>query len=191
MEENKETYKVTAMNYIEAEEILSGLMDDPSLIRHCKSVSIVMRAYATEVGEDPEEWAIAGLLHDADYQRYPDKHPNIIVKLLREKEENKIAHAISAHYTKWGQSYDNLLDKYLLAVDELTGFVFAASLMRPTGLEGMKPKSVKKKLKTKGFAAGVDRDEIYKSLEIANLDLDTHISFIISVLQDHSSELEL
>lgn len=179
------------MEFIEAEKILEKFVDEPSLIRHCRSVSIVMRAYALQLGEDAEEWSIAGLLHDADYEKYPDKHPDIIVSLLREKEENRIAHAISAHYTKWGQSYDTMLDKYLLAVDELTGFIIAASLMRPTKLEGMKPKSVKKKLKTKGFAAGVDRDEIYKSLEIADLDLDTHISFIISVLQNHQSELDL
>ncbi len=179
------------MKFSEAEEILLGFVDDPSLIRHCRTVSMVMKAYAQLLGEDTEEWAIAGLLHDADYQKYPEKHPNIIVNLLRERNENKIAHAISAHYTKWGQCYDSDLAKYLLAVDELTGFIIATSLMRPTRLEGMTPKSVIKKLKTKGFAAGVDRDEIYKSMEIANLDLDKHIVFIISVLQNQQSLLEL
>lgn len=179
------------MEFKEAENIFKELVEDPSLVRHCYSVSIVMKAYAEKLNEDTEEWAVAGLLHDADYEKYPDKHPNIIVGLLREKGEVKIAHAISAHYTKWGMTYDNLLDKYLLAVDELTGFIIAASLMRPTGLEGMEPKSVRKKLKTKGFAAGVDRDEIYKSLEIAGLELDQHISVIISVLQENKSSLGL
>ena len=179
------------MTISEAEIILNDFVDEPSLIRHCQSVSIVMKAYATELGENTEEWAVTGLLHDADYEKYPDQHPNIIVNFLNERKEQKIAHAISAHFTKWGQTYDSELDKYLLAVDELTGFIIAASLMRPTRLEGMSPKSVKKKLKTKGFAAGVDRDEIYKSLEIADLELDTHISFIISVLQQHVEELGL
>jgi putative nucleotidyltransferase with HDIG domain len=128
------------MKYLEAEEVLNEFLDDPSLIRHCKSVSIVMRAYANKLGEDEEEWAIAGLLHDADYEKYPEDHPKLIVDLLEKKNEMKIAHAISAHYTKWGKSYDTALDKYLLAVDELTGFIIAASLMRPTRLEGMKPK---------------------------------------------------
>lgn len=179
------------MNIIEAEKILGEFIDDPSLKKHCRSVSIVMKAYAEKLGEDTGEWEVAGLLHDADYEKYPDQHPQVIVKLLREKGEDKIAHAISAHYTKWGQTYDNLLDKYLLAVDELTGFIIAASLMRPTRLDGMSPKSVKKKLKTKGFAAGVDRDEIYKSLEIAELELDEHIMFIINVLQKNQESLGL
>jgi len=179
------------MDYPEAQSILEELVKEENLKRHCYSISFVMKAYAEKLGEDPEEWAVAGLLHDADYEKYPEQHPDLIVKLLREKGEYKIAHAISAHYTKWGQSYDNKLDKYLLAVDELTGLIIAASLMRPSGLDGMSPKSVKKKLKSKGFAAGVDRDEIYKSLGIAGLDLDTHISFIISVLQDKQKELDL
>ena len=85
----------------------------------------------------------------------------------------------------------SLLDKYLLAVDELTGFIIAASLMRPTVLVGMKSKSVKKKLKTKGFAAGVDRDETYKSLEISGLELDEHVDFMISVLLDNVEQLEI
>lgn len=179
------------MKISEAEEILRNFVDEPSLMRHCLSVSIVMKAYAKELAEDEEEWAVAGLLHDADYEKHPDQHPNLIVNLLREKGESKIAHAISAHYTKWGQSYETNLDKYLLAVDEMTGFIIAASMMRPTGLEGMEPKSVLKKLKTKGFAAGVDRDEIYKSLEIAGLEMNKHISFIISVLHQHSKMLNL
>ena len=179
------------MDYPEAQAILNEFVKGENLQRHCYSVSYVMKAYADKLGEDQEEWAIAGLLHDADYEKYPENHPDLIVQLLRERGEHKIAHAISAHYTKWGQSYDNKLDKYLLAVDELTGFIIAASLMRPSGLDGMSPKSVKKKLKTRGFAAGVDRDEIYKSLEIADIDLDTHISFIISVLQDKHKELDL
>ena len=179
------------MKFSEAEIILKDLVSDHSLLKHCYSVSAVMRSYAEQLGEDQEEWAVAGLLHDADYQKYPDKHPGVIVGMLNNMGESKIAHAISAHYTRWGQSYDNKLDKYLLAVDELTGFIIAVSLMRPTGLEGMKPKSVKKKLKTKGFAAGVDRDEIYKSLEIAALDLDEHINFIISSLQDNQAETRI
>jgi putative nucleotidyltransferase with HDIG domain len=179
------------MIFSEAEMILKDLVKEQSLLKHCYSVSAVMRSYAAKLGEDQEEWAVAGLLHDADYEKYPEKHPNVIVELLEKRGEGKIAHAISAHYTKWRKDYTNELDKYLLAVDELTGFIIAASLMRPTGLDDMKPKSVRKKLKTKGFAAGVDRDEIYKSLEIAGLDLDEHIGFIIRSLQDSKDDIGL
>lgn len=176
---------------LEAKEILHSMTDSQSLLRHMRSVELVMEAYAKKLGEDPNEWAITGLLHDADYEKYPEEHPNRIVDLLNQKGETKIAHAISAHYTKWGKSYDTLLDKGLLACDELTGFIIACSQVRPAGINGMKVKSVKKKLKTNSFAAKVEREEVSKGAELFEVDLAEHISFIIEVLQTNQEELNI
>jgi predicted hydrolase (HD superfamily) len=175
----------------EALTILESMTTSESLLRHARTVELVMEAYANKLGEDATTWAIAGLLHDADYQAYPDKHPHVIVKLLQERGEVEIAHAISAHYTKWGVSYDTLLDKALVACDELTGFVVACAQVRPQRLEGLEAKSVIKKLGQKSFAASVDREEVSKGAEMFGVDLKEHISFIIDVLQKHQTELKL
>ena len=167
------------------------MTESPSLLRHVRTVELVMEAYAPVYQEDQDEWAIAGLLHDADYEKYPDEHPNRIVSILREKGENKIAHAISAHYTKWNVPYENLLDKALLACDELTGFIVACCQVRPDGIETLTPKSVKKKLKQKSFAAKVEREEISKGIELLGVDQTEHIQFIIDVLKTNRKELEL
>ena len=148
-----------------------------------------MEAYAEKFGENKEEWAITGMLHDADYEAFPEKHPAIIVERLRGMGEEKIAHAISAHYTKWNVSYDTTLDKALLACDELTGFIVACCQVRPDGITSLEPKSVIKKLKDKGFAAKVERDEVYKGAELLGVDLTEHISFIIDVLKRNREEL--
>ena len=132
----------------EAKKILTEYTKGESLLRHARSVELVMEAYANKLGEDPEVWAVTGMLHDADYEAFPDQHPNIIVNLLKEKDEEMIAHAISAHYTKWGVSYDTLLDKALLACDEITGFIIACCHVRPEGIDTLTSKSVKKKIKT-------------------------------------------
>lgn len=173
----------------EAREILENWTKTDSLLRHARSVELVMEAYGKHLGEDSEEWAITGLLHDADYEKYPEEHPNKIVALLREKGEEKMAHAISAHYTKWGVSYENLLDKALLACDELTGFIIACCQVRPEGVNGLTPKSVKKKLKQKSFAAKVERDEIEAGVSLLEVELDEHIQFIINVLEQNKEEL--
>jgi len=162
-----------------------------SLLRHARTVELVMEAYARKLNEPVEDWAVAGLLHDADYQAYPDQHPAIIVNLLQEKGEAEIAHAISAHYTKWGVSYDTLLDKALLACDEITGFVVACAQVRPQRLEGLEVKSVLKKLGQKSFASSVDRDEVKVGAEMFGVDLKEHIAFIIEILQQHQDELQL
>ena len=173
----------------QAFEILSSMTKTESLLRHARSVEIVMEAYGNKLNEDPLEWAVTGLLHDADYEAYPDEHPNIIVSKLREMGEEKIAHAISAHYTKWNVSYDTLLDKALLACDELTGFIIACCHVRPEGISTLTPKSVIKKLKSKGFAAKVERDEVYQGVEIFDVELKDHIQFIIDALTEHKEEL--
>ena len=105
--------------------------------------------------------------------------------------EEEIAYAISCHYSKWGIKTKNILDKYLLACDELTGFIVACTKVRPNGISDLKPKSVKKSLKKKSFAASVDREEIAKGIELINFDLDQHISNIIYVLKKNADFLEL
>jgi len=152
-------------------------------------VEIVMEAYADKLGEDREQWAVTGLLHDADYEKHPDEHPKIITAILEEQGEQEIAHAIHCHYTKWGYTCESLLDKALLACDELTGLVIAVARIRPNRLQDLTPKSVKKKLKDKNFAKGVDRDEVRIGMELLEVDQDDHISFIIESLRPHEDEV--
>ena len=175
----------------QAYEILTSMTSGDSLLRHARSVELVMEAYGNKLGEDPVEWAVTGMLHDADYEAYPEEHPNLIVAKLKELKEDKIAHAISAHYTKWEVPYTNNLDKALLACDELTGFIIACCHVRPDGIESLTPRSVKKKLKSKGFAAKVDRDEINTGVELLGIDMTEHIQFIIDVLRAHREELDI
>lgn len=173
----------------EARQILSSMTQSVSLLRHMRTVELVMEAYAEKLNENKEEWAIAGILHDADYEPFPDLHPNVIVEKLKGMGEDKIAHAISAHYTKWGVAYDTTLDKALLACDELTGFIVACAQVRPEGISTLEAKSVIKKLKDKAFAAKVDRDEVYKGAELFGVDLAGHITFILDVLKANKTEL--
>lgn len=175
----------------EAEAILASMTQSPSLLRHMKTVAWVMEAYANHFGENEDEWYVAGLLHDADYEAFPDQHPSVIVTRLRQLGENRIANAIAAHYTKWNQPYETRLDKALLACDELTGFIVACCQVRPDGLIGLEPKSVIKKLKDKGFAAKVERDEVYQGAERLGVELTAHIAFIIQALRAHAHELGL
>jgi len=148
-----------------------------------------MEAYADKFGEDREKWAVTGLLHDADYEKHPDEHPGIITAILEERGEQEIAHAIHCHYTKWGYSCESLLDKALLACDELTGLVIAVARLRPNRLQDMAPKSVKKKFKDKNFAKGVDRDEVRIGIELLEVDMDEHIRFIIEALRPFEKEV--
>jgi predicted hydrolase (HD superfamily) len=179
------------MTRTEAREILFELTNTESLRRHARSVELVMEAMARHYGEDVETFAITGLLHDADYEKYPDRHPGVIVERLKKMGEHTIAHAIAGHYTKWNVERKSTLDKCIVAADELTGFIIAAALIRPTKVEGMTAKSVLKKLKTKTFAASVDREEVYKGAELIGWELRDLIEFIIPVLQEHKEELEL
>jgi predicted hydrolase (HD superfamily) len=174
-----------------AREILASMTDNPALLRHMRTVELVMKAYARKFNEDETQWSVAGLLHDADYQKFPEQHPSLIVAKMREMGEETIAHAISAHYTKWGVSYDTLMDKALLACDELTGFIVACCQVRPDGISGLEAKSVIKKLKDKGFAAKVDREEVYKGAELLGVEIQEHIDFIIAVLRENRQELSI
>lgn len=153
-----------------------------------------MRAAAARYGgatADVESWGIAGMLHDADYDQWPELHPKKITAWLIERGEPEIAHAVSAHYTKWGVSYDSLLDKALLACDELTGFVGACALVRPEGISTLTASSVKKKLKDKAFAAKVERSEVTAGIEMLGVTPDEHIAFVIDALRPHAAELGL
>ncbi len=177
------------MTRTEAREILGELMQSPALLAHVRSVEIVMEAYAGKYGEDPDHWAITGLLHDADYEKHPDEHPKVITALLEERGEHEKAHAIHCHYTKWGYTCETLMDKALLACDELTGLIIAVARLRPNKLQDLTPKSVKKKLKDKNFAAGVDRAEVHSGIELLGVDLNDHITFIIEALRPHEDEV--
>lgn len=173
----------------DARLLLQSMTQSASLLRHMRTIELVMEAYAEKLGEDKEEWAIAGLLHDADYEPFPEQHPGVIVAKLNASGDTKIAHAISAHYTKWGVTYETTLDKGLLACDELTGLIVACAQIRPEGISTLEAKSVIKKLKDKGFAAKVDREEVYKGIELFGVDLKEHIGFIIEVLRRNKAEL--
>lgn len=179
------------MTRAEARQLLESLTEGESLLRHARTVELVMEAMARHFGEDEEKFAVTGLLHDADYEKYPDKHPNVIVEKLREMGEDEIAHAIAGHYTKWNVPRNSLLDKCIIAADELTGFIVASALIRPTKIEGLKAKSVLKKFKTATFAAKVDRDECRKGAELLGWELRELINFIIPVLEAHKEELQL
>ncbi|MAE75578.1 MAG: metal-dependent phosphohydrolase [Planctomycetes bacterium] len=172
-------------------EILHEMTETESLRRHARTVEIVMRALCAKHGEDADEWGAAGMLHDADYEKWPDDHPNRIVARLREIGEDRIAHAISAHYTKWEVPHDTLLSRALIAADELTGFTVACCLVRPDGVHSLTPKSVKKKFKDKKFAAKVERAEIARALEIYGVEFADQVQAIIDALKPHADELAI
>jgi len=178
----------------EAWEKLCEWTETDSLRKHARAVEIVMRAAARRYGAgdaDVEAWGIAGMLHDADYEKWPEEHPKRIVAWLREQGEEAIAHAVSAHYTKWDVPYETALDRALLACDELTGFIGACALVRPEGIATLSPKSVKKKLKDKAFAAKVERQEVTAGAELLEADLGEHIQFVVDALRPHAAELGL
>lgn len=165
-----------------------------SLRRHARAVELVMRAAAPRYGghdADVEAWGIAGMLHDADYERWPDDHPHRIVAWLRARDCDRIAHAVSAHYTRWGVAYDSPLDRALVACDEPTGFVMACCLVRPDGILSLEVASVKKRLKDRRFAATVDRDEVAAGAALLGVPLDEHLAFVIEALRPHATELGL
>jgi predicted hydrolase (HD superfamily) len=165
-----------------------------ALRKHARAVELVMRAAAWRYGAgevDVERYGIAGMLHDADYEAWPEDHPRRIVAWLEERGEREIAHAISAHYTKWNVPYDSPLDRALLACDELTGFVGACALVRPEGIASLEARSVLKKLKDRGFAAKVEREEVHAGAQLLGVDLADHVAFVVEALRPHAAELGL
>ena len=166
-----------------------------SLRKHVLGVEAAMRAYARQGGEDEELWAIAGLVHDLDYERYPDLetgHPRHALSELEARGyPEPVIDAVAGHAEFLGVPRTTPLAKTLFAVDELSGFIAACALVRPTGIEGMKPKSVRKKLKQPSFAAKVDRGQIQQAIEELDADETEHIQLVIDALAENASELGL
>ena len=165
-----------------------------SLLRHALAVEASTRWYARHFGEDEELWGCTALLHDFDYEIHPtlDKHPQDGAPILREEGYPEVViEAVLSHAEHLEMPRDTPLKKTLFACDELSGFVHACGLVRPTGLEGLEPKSVKKKLKQPSFAAGVNRDEVAQGAEEMGVDFDEHIAFLIEAMAERSEELGL
>jgi putative nucleotidyltransferase with HDIG domain len=177
----------------EAWNLLTEWVQSESLRRHCLAVETAMRAYARETGEDEELWGVVGLLHDMDYERHPDLetgHPRVaLAELERMDVDPVVIRAIASHADFLGVSRDSPLEKTLYAVDELSGFLLACAYVRPEGLDGLTPKSVKKKLKQPSFAAAVNREEVRRGAEELGVDFDEHVRFVIAALQERAGEL--
>ena len=169
--------------------------ESPSLRKHVLAVEAAMRAYARQYGEDEELWAATGILHDLDYEKYPDLetgHPRYALKELEARGyPQEMIDAVAGHATFMGVPRETLMAKTLFAVDELSGFIAAVALVRPQGIHGMTPKSVKKKLKTPAFAAAVNRDEVKQGAEELGVDFDEHLKTVIAALEERSDELGL
>jgi putative nucleotidyltransferase with HDIG domain len=177
----------------EAWNLLTEWVQSESLRRHCLAVETAMRAYARETGEDEELWGVVGLLHDMDYERHPDLetgHPRVaLAELERMDVDPVVIRAIASHADFLGVSRDSPLEKTLYAVDELSGFLLACAYVRPEGLDGLTPKSVKKKLKQPSFAAAVNREEVRRGAEELGVDFDEHVRFVTAALQERADEL--
>ncbi len=180
------------MNRDEAWELMCDWTESDSLRKHMIAVEAAMRAYARRFGENEEKWAVTGLLHDMDYEKHPtpDEHPMVGVRELESRGyPEDVLHAIKGHADYLDVPRDTLMSKTLYAVDELSGFIVACALMRPEGLENMKAKSVRKKMKQKSFAAAVNRDDIVRGAEELGVDLNEHIEFVAGALEERSGEL--
>ncbi len=173
---------------------LTSYTKSEALLRHALAVEASTRFYARLWSEDEVFWGCTALLHDFDYEIHPtlDKHPQDGAPILREEgyPEELIVSCLS-HAEHLELPRDTLLKKTLFACDELSGFIHACGLVRPTGLEGLEPKSVRKKLKQPSFAAGVHRDEVYAGAELLGLELDKHIANVVSALQPIAGGLGL
>ncbi len=164
-----------------------------SLRRHMLAVEAAMRAYAPRFGGDVELWGLTGLLHDLDYERYPDLedgHPRYAMRELEARGyPPELVRAVASHADFLGVSRDTPMEKALYAVDELSGFILAVAYVRPEGLVGMTPKSVKKKLKQPSFAAAVNREELREGAADLGVDFDEHLTIVIAALTERREEL--
>ncbi len=165
-----------------------------ALLRHALAVEASTAWYARHFGEDEELWRVAALLHDFDYEMHPtlDKHPQDGAPILREEGyPEEVVETVLSHAEHLGLPRDTLLKRTLFACDELSGFVHACGLVRPTGVDGLEPKSVRKKLKQPSFASGVHREDVFKGAEELGVDLDEHIAHVVEALQPIAAELGL
>ena len=175
--------------------LLTEFTDNPSLLKHALAVEAAMRAFARRLGEDEEVWGIIGLIHDFDYQQNPteETHLHVGTRILRDRgwPEDWVL-AMASHADYMGIPRDTPVAKTLFAVDELSGFLTACALVRPDrAIAEVKPASVKKKLKDKAFARGVNRDDVRRGAEALGVDLGEHIEFVRDAMAQISDELEL
>ena len=182
----------------QAWDLVCEWVQSDSLRKHLLGVEAAMVAYARDRGADEELWAVTGLVHDLDYERFPDLsdtengHPRTALRLFADLAwPQELIDAVAGHATFLEVPRETDLAKTLFAVDELSGFVAACALVRPTGIEGMAPKSVKKKLKQPSFAAGVNRDEVRQGADELGVDFDQHVAFVIAAMADRADELGL
>jgi putative nucleotidyltransferase with HDIG domain len=184
---------VPAPSRDEAWELFCEWTESESLRRHVLGVEAAMVAYAERDGEDAELWAATGILHDLDYEKFPDLetgHPRMAIELFEERGyPQELIDAVAGHAPYLGVPRETRMAKALFAVDELTGFIAAVALVRPTGIAGMKPKSVKKKMKAPSFAAAVSRDDMRLGAEELGEDFDGHLAFVIAALEPRAAEL--
>lgn len=185
----------------DAWDLMTEYTASESLRRHMMAVEVAMRAYARRFSEDEDQWGIAGLLHDFDYEQHPnpnaeadpDEHPLFGSRILEEQGyPGDVVYAIKTHADYLGLPRRTLMDKALFAVDELTGLITAAALVRPDkSLAGLEAKSVRKKMKDKAFARGVNRDDVIHGAEELGVDLDEHIQFVIDAMRGIAAQLGL
>ena len=175
-------------------ETLTRYTKSEALLRHALAVEASVRAYARKLGEDEELWGVTALLHDFDWEMHPtlDQHPQDGAPILREEGyPEEVIEGVLSHAEHLALPRDTPLKKALFACDELSGFIHACGLVRPDGIATLEPKSVKKKLKQPSFAAGVNRDDVYKGAEELGVELDDHIRFVIEALRPIAAELGL
>jgi putative nucleotidyltransferase with HDIG domain len=175
--------------------LVTEWVQSDSLRTHLLGVEAAMRVYARKWGDDEELYAVTALVHDLDYERYPDLetgHPRHALEELEKRDyPREVIDAVAGHADFLGVPRETRMAKTLYAVDELSGFIAACALVRPTGIEGMKPKSVKKKLKQPSFAAAVDRGQVQRGIEELGVDPDEHIALVIAALAELADELGL
>jgi putative nucleotidyltransferase with HDIG domain len=178
------------MKRSKAEELLVEWIENENLQHHCRMVATAVEAYAKELGKEEatiENWWLAGLLHDIDWEKKPDEHPNFALANIFPNYDldDEITEAIKAHAPeRTGKEPETEIERYLFACDELSGFMHAVSLMRPTAFDGMKAKSVTKKLKDAKFAASVSRTDIQKGADLIGKPLNEHIEFLAKVFAE-------
>ena len=183
------------MDRSEAQTIVSEFVKTDQLTKHLLAVEAAMRAYARKLGEDEEKWGAVGLIHDFDWEASPseEEHPTFGAAILKERGiPNEIVRALLSHGDHTGIARETLMEKTLYAVDELSGFIRAVTLVRPSkSLDDVQPRSVKKKMKDKAFARDIRREDILKGAEELGVDMDEHIAFVTEALKPVACELGL